>query len=160
MRQTWREEWLPTPVFLPGEFHGQRSLVGYSPRGCKELDTTKRLTQTDMTGLLSTQRTQGEVEGRMNWEPGVSRWKRSHIGWIQFYCRGAGNCIRYPLTNHDGKEYEKEYTGLPWWLSGKEFDKEFACQCRGHGFDPWSWKIPRASEQRSLCTHNHWSPGA
>ena len=26
----WRKEWLPTPVFLPGEFHGQRSLVGYS----------------------------------------------------------------------------------------------------------------------------------
>ena len=25
----WRKEWLPTPVFLPGEFHGQRSLVGY-----------------------------------------------------------------------------------------------------------------------------------
>ena len=30
----WRREWLPTPVFLPGEeFHGQRSLVGYSPWG-------------------------------------------------------------------------------------------------------------------------------
>ena len=30
----------PTPVFLPGESHAQRSLVGYSPWGCKELDTT------------------------------------------------------------------------------------------------------------------------
>ena len=29
----WRREWLPTPVFLPWEFHGQRSLVGYSPWG-------------------------------------------------------------------------------------------------------------------------------
>ena len=29
-----------TPVFLPGEFHGQRSLVGYSPWGCKESDVT------------------------------------------------------------------------------------------------------------------------
>ena len=27
----WRKEWLPTPVFLPGGFHGQRSLAGYSP---------------------------------------------------------------------------------------------------------------------------------
>ena len=36
----WRREWLPMPVFLPGESHGQRSLVGYSPRGHKELDTT------------------------------------------------------------------------------------------------------------------------
>ena len=31
----------PTPVFLPGEFHGQRSLVGYSPWGHKEWDTTE-----------------------------------------------------------------------------------------------------------------------
>ena len=29
----WRREWLPTPVFLPGEFHGQRSLAGYIPWG-------------------------------------------------------------------------------------------------------------------------------
>ena len=35
----WRREWLPTPVFLPGEFHGQRSLVGYSPWGRKESET-------------------------------------------------------------------------------------------------------------------------
>ena len=31
----------PTSVFLPGEFHGQRSLVGYSPQGHKELDMTE-----------------------------------------------------------------------------------------------------------------------
>jgi len=35
----WRREWLPTPVFLPVEFHGQRRLVGYSPWGHKESDT-------------------------------------------------------------------------------------------------------------------------
>ena len=35
-----RRAWQPTPVFLPGESHGQRSLAGYSPRGHKELDTT------------------------------------------------------------------------------------------------------------------------
>ena len=39
----WRREWQPTPVFLPRESHGQRSLVGYSPRGHKESDTTERL---------------------------------------------------------------------------------------------------------------------
>ena len=33
--------WQPTPVFLPGESHGQRSLVGYSPRGRKESDMTE-----------------------------------------------------------------------------------------------------------------------
>ena len=31
----WRRKWQPTPVFLPGESHGPRSLVGYSPRGCR-----------------------------------------------------------------------------------------------------------------------------
>jgi len=38
-------EWQPTPVFLPGEFHGQRSLEGYSPWGHKKSDTTEWLTQ-------------------------------------------------------------------------------------------------------------------
>ena len=38
-------------------------------------------------------------------------------------------------------------TGLPWWLSGKEF----TCQCRGQGFDPLSRNIPHAVEQLSLC---------
>ena len=32
---SWRREWLPTPVFLPGESHGQRTLAGYSPWGCR-----------------------------------------------------------------------------------------------------------------------------
>ena len=40
-RFPWRRTWQPTPVFLPGEFHGQRSLVGYSPWGCKESNTTE-----------------------------------------------------------------------------------------------------------------------
>jgi len=37
----WRGAWQPTPVFLPGESHGQRRLAGYSPWDCKDLDTTK-----------------------------------------------------------------------------------------------------------------------
>ena len=36
----WRKKWQPTPVFLPGKFQGHRSLAGYSPWACKELDTT------------------------------------------------------------------------------------------------------------------------
>ena len=41
-KEKWKA-WQPTPVFLSGESHGQRSLVGYSPRGCKESDTTEWL---------------------------------------------------------------------------------------------------------------------
>ena len=37
----WRRKWQPTPVFLPGKSHGQRSLVGYSPWGRKESDMTE-----------------------------------------------------------------------------------------------------------------------
>ena len=39
----WRRKWQPTAVFWPGKSHGWRSLVGYSPWSCKELDTTERL---------------------------------------------------------------------------------------------------------------------
>ena len=53
-RFPWRREWQPTPVFLPGESHGQRSLVGYSPWGCKDSDTTEGLTLSLSAG---------------NWEP-------------------------------------------------------------------------------------------
>ena len=42
----WRGEWQPTPVFLPGESHGPRSLVGLQSMGRKESDTTERLTHT------------------------------------------------------------------------------------------------------------------
>ena len=52
----WRREWLPSPVFLPGESRGQRSLTGYSPWGCKESDTTEATehTHTRHTALAST----------------------------------------------------------------------------------------------------------
>ena len=51
MQETWvqslgqkiplRRKWQPTPVFLPGEFHGQRNLAGYGPWGRKELEMTE-----------------------------------------------------------------------------------------------------------------------
>ena len=43
-RSPWRSKWQTTPVFLPGEFHGQKNLSGYSPWGHKESDTSERLT--------------------------------------------------------------------------------------------------------------------
>ena len=39
----WRRKWQPIPVFLPGEFHGQKSPVGYSPKGSKESDATEHM---------------------------------------------------------------------------------------------------------------------
>ena len=43
MKIPWRREWQPTAVFLPGKSYGQRSLVGYSPWGRKESDTTEHV---------------------------------------------------------------------------------------------------------------------
>ena len=42
-KSLWNRKWLPTPVFLPGKFHGQRSLVGYGSWGHKESDMTEQL---------------------------------------------------------------------------------------------------------------------
>ena len=44
----WRRKWQPTPVFLPGEAYGQRSLAGYSPWGHKESDMTEAAEHTCM----------------------------------------------------------------------------------------------------------------
>ena len=41
----WKRKWQPIPIFLPGKFHGQRSLVDYGPQGHKELDKTEELTR-------------------------------------------------------------------------------------------------------------------
>ena len=50
----WRKDWLPTSVFLPGEFHGQKSPAGYNPWGCKGAghNLSDRLTQTHTTRIL------------------------------------------------------------------------------------------------------------
>ena len=48
----WKRAWEPTPVFLPGESHGQRSLAGYSPQGCKESDTTEQLSTAQHNPVL------------------------------------------------------------------------------------------------------------
>ena len=56
--EEWRRKWQPSPVFMPGESHGRRSLVGYSPRGHKDLDTTERLHS--LTSLIVLQSLQGK----------------------------------------------------------------------------------------------------
>ena len=49
----WRRKWQPIPVILPGESHGQRSLTGYSPWGCKESGMTEQLSLTQSVYSLS-----------------------------------------------------------------------------------------------------------
>ena len=66
-REVRRRKWQPTPVFLPGESHGWRSQVGYSPRGHRELDTTERLKLYNTSGGGKCQ------EGRLRLSVGEGR---------------------------------------------------------------------------------------
>ena len=62
-------------------------------------------------------------------------------------------CPLFPVYYTLGQDpFKIRGKGLPWWLS----DKEPACQCRRHGFDPWFEKIWHAMEQLSPCAHNYW----
>ena len=76
----WRRKRQPTPVFLPGKSHGQRSLGGYSPWGCKESDTTDRL-NTNMGRWLQ------PLTLFMLWARVSEPQQCPHRGWT-ILCRG------------------------------------------------------------------------
>ena len=65
----WRRAWRPTPVFLPGESHGHQSLVGYSPWGRREADTTEALTVPVF--LLSGEGSDWHRDAGRQWLPGA-----------------------------------------------------------------------------------------
>ena len=65
-RFPWRRKWQPTPVLLPGESHGGRSLVGYSPWGCKESHTIERLHFTPVSQGRAKKREFGAVRQSVN----------------------------------------------------------------------------------------------
>ena len=75
----WRRDWLPTPVFLPGEFHGQRSMAGYSPWGRKELDMTEQLTVSPLSTFSQTKRC-----GTLMRTRNISFWKDC-LPWHVYY---------------------------------------------------------------------------
>ena len=106
---SWRRKWQPTSVFLPGKFHGQRSLVGYSPGGRKELDMTEislapapRLPHVMLSNILSGKISEmvlaltdhsGETtwKGQLVWRPhttsyklliGIKTYVRLNCSWI------------------------------------------------------------------------------
>ena len=57
---------------------------------------------------------QGGGGGGKDWEFGISRFKLSYICWInnKILLYSTGNCTQYPVTNHNGKEYGKEYVHI------------------------------------------------
>ena len=79
----------------------------------------------------------------------VFQWNRV----INFLCKSIKRELNYDICCifFDSLHLQNNFTfkniGLSWWRSGWES----ACQCRGHGFEPWSGRIPRAAEQLGPC---------
>ena len=80
---------------------------------------------------------------RSHWK-NRGNWSNTH--WV--FHGSLKNYMFHSGTSHCfSKLARSDSLGLPWWYSGYET----ACQCRGHGFEPWSGKIPHAVEQLSPC---------
>ena len=77
----WRRKWQPTPEFLPGEFHGQRRLVGYSSWGHKESDTSEWLTFAFTFPRGQARFGGGWVSSRECW-----RWPHHNPYWVRRAC--------------------------------------------------------------------------
>ena len=91
-RSPWSTNWQPFPVFLPGKFHGQRSLVGYSPWGHKELGTAEHSTHTVVEEDL-------EARKRPSWRKDV---------------RGA---VTFAWKTHSDQSYKTERDPDKCWAS-------------------------------------------
>ena len=91
-KMPWRRVWQSTPVFLPGEFHGQRNLAGYSPQGRKEAATTEMTWHTHrpssfcLPPLQSQHYTLGFCKGRVHFQ--------IPIPMLAFYC----HVTKHPKT--------------------------------------------------------------
>ena len=129
--ETWRRKWQPIPVLLPGRLHGWRSLVGCSPWGHKELDTTERL------HLLTHLEKELRPHPNLVWErfnscdkseifpsfasAGRGKWNHSQLsmkcnfpkGWLHLAARHGGN------MHWETLRYSKDSQGwpLPCWSS-------------------------------------------
>ena len=81
-RFPWKRKWQPTPVFLPGKSHGQRSLVGYSPWSCKESYTTTSFCMPVMFQLKSTRRGRKKIKKTHSGE----KRKKTHSEMLNSIC--------------------------------------------------------------------------
>ena len=94
---SWRRKWQATLVFLPGESHGHRSLVGYRPWGCKELATELDMTHTHITIPL-TRQLMNHRSFPQFWR--LRGWARAAVGTITPHlspteCSGLNACAPF-----------------------------------------------------------------
>ena len=97
----WRRTWQPTPVFLPGESHGQRTLAGYSTWCHKESDTTEASQHTRMhamsqapesqMGQFTPHSTEAQRPGRQGGR--LQQWEARRMLMFPTEARGAGHGV-------------------------------------------------------------------
>ena len=113
----WRRGWQSTPVFLPGEFSGQRSLVGYSPWGCKELDTIELLTPyTKFSSLAQSCPTLCDLMNRSM--PGLPVHHQL-LEITQTHAHRVGDAIQpsHPLSSPSPAPNPSQHQGLFQWVN-------------------------------------------
>ena len=103
----WRRAWQPPPVFLPRESHGQKSLIGYSPRGHKESDTTE-VTQHARTHAPSTVSSLPSAQQTM---PGRLKKKKNKLMCIKYQQRKQKMWVTEKLT-----QFNCFKIGIPQWF--------------------------------------------
>ena len=97
----WRRKWPPTPVFLPGKSHGQRSLAGYSPWSCKRVEHNLLTKQQQISEVLCSLQIYNPMQGNRK---GLQRimagktenpflWKNSMDLGIQIHSRVVCACL-------------------------------------------------------------------
>ena len=135
----WRRAWLPTPVFLPGESHGQRSLTGYSPRSCKQSDrlsnwhTHVQLTAyPESDGFKGLKLDAGEAisklfhsPGKRSWVPRLRQWQldgEDHLDWEMSVRKNqqSGALLDVRAEGEGGLRKDSLVSGLGRMRTGKE----------------------------------------
>ena len=100
---------------MPGKFHGQRSLAGYSPWGCKELDTTERLSAHARTGELRSHKLHGLAKEKKGGRKGGRLWAPQYGGacWSPSGLLGNPRPDCNNLSLHPGKMVPSHWKMLP-----------------------------------------------
>ena len=113
----WRREWQPTPVFLPGEFHRRRSLVGYCPRDCKESDMTEQLILSILPHIFH--RVPSFARYNLDFEESkwffisfsyIQEWWFSHFlyndSWVEVFCQYNQISVVFPNSQRNCSQFQ------------------------------------------------------
>ena len=120
----WNRKWQSAPLFLPGKFHGRRSLEGYKPRGCKEMDTTEHMRKENIYAYKIVQ----SLETNSTQEPVLTCCGREQGRWDvnldlgSFESNSRSTLASWILTTREDRTLVYSslrllpFSPWPWWL--------------------------------------------